>query len=226
MSIIISQDAIDLIKVSEGLRLHAYPDPASGNQPWTIGYGHTKGVTPGMTITEVQANDYLDQDILFYTVQVLSKLKVTLNPNQLGALVSFAMNVETWERSSVLAYANDPTKWNSVPGRLALYRLASGKVEPGLVVRRQKEGTLWLEPVSDTETPTSVPNAKPDFNMNNVFASLTGLGLTGAAAASDSAKHIIDNLTETIGVNGGVVLLVIAVAFVGLLVYEHWTKSK
>ena len=48
----ISQRGIDLIKSSEGLKLKAYLCPAG---IWTIGYGFTKGVRAGMTITEEQA---------------------------------------------------------------------------------------------------------------------------------------------------------------------------
>ena len=44
---------LEIIKRNEGLRLHAYPDPATGGAPWTIGYGHTgPDVHPGMQITE------------------------------------------------------------------------------------------------------------------------------------------------------------------------------
>ena len=29
------------LRIDEGLRLKAYPDPLTGGAPWTIGYGHT-----------------------------------------------------------------------------------------------------------------------------------------------------------------------------------------
>jgi lysozyme len=32
-----STKGFDLIKSAEGLRLNAYPDPATGGEPWTIG---------------------------------------------------------------------------------------------------------------------------------------------------------------------------------------------
>lgn len=48
----------------EGLRLEAYPDPLSGDEPWTIGYGHTgTNICKGMIISEHEAMDYLDSDI-------------------------------------------------------------------------------------------------------------------------------------------------------------------
>ncbi|MEE4411931.1 lysozyme, partial [Serratia sp. C2(2)] len=40
-----------LIKRFEGLSLQAYPDPATGGKPWTIGYGHTTDVKPGDLIS-------------------------------------------------------------------------------------------------------------------------------------------------------------------------------
>jgi len=40
----------------EGLRLHAYPDPDTGAEPWTIGYGCTGAdIGPGLVWTLAQA---------------------------------------------------------------------------------------------------------------------------------------------------------------------------
>ena len=39
-----SPDGIALIKKFEGCRLTAYPDPGTGDAPWTIGYGWTHPV--------------------------------------------------------------------------------------------------------------------------------------------------------------------------------------
>ena len=48
--------ALPLVKGFEGCKLTAYPDPASGGAPWTIGYGHTGAeVRPGLTISREQA---------------------------------------------------------------------------------------------------------------------------------------------------------------------------
>lgn len=52
------------LKRDEGLRLTAYPDPLSGGDPWTIGYGHTgPEVRPGLVWTEAQAELALVADI-------------------------------------------------------------------------------------------------------------------------------------------------------------------
>ena len=56
----IGQAGLALIKQYEGCRLAAYRCAAG---VWTIGYGHTAGVHSGMTITQAQADVYLQQDI-------------------------------------------------------------------------------------------------------------------------------------------------------------------
>ena len=52
------------LRRDEGLRLRAYPDPLSGAEPWTIGYGHTGAeVRQGLVWTPVQAETALIADI-------------------------------------------------------------------------------------------------------------------------------------------------------------------
>jgi lysozyme len=52
------------LRVDEGLRLRAYPDPLSGADPWTIGYGHTgPEVREGLVWTPVEAETALIADI-------------------------------------------------------------------------------------------------------------------------------------------------------------------
>jgi len=71
-------NARELIKQHEGLRLKAYPDPGSGGDPWTIGYGHTAGVRKGDTCTKEQAEHWLDEDILNASMTVERFVKVPL----------------------------------------------------------------------------------------------------------------------------------------------------
>ena len=55
-----SVDAYELIKQFEGLRLKAYLCPAG---IWTIGYGHTSGVSPNSTISIQVADENLYSDV-------------------------------------------------------------------------------------------------------------------------------------------------------------------
>jgi lysozyme len=52
------------LRGDEGLRLQAYPDPLSGAEPWTIGYGHTCAeVREGLVWTPAEAETALISDI-------------------------------------------------------------------------------------------------------------------------------------------------------------------
>jgi GH24 family phage-related lysozyme (muramidase) len=84
-----------LLKTWEGCRLSAYPDPASGGAPWTIGYGHTgPEVVPGLTISQEQAEAWLQQDAAEAAGSVDRSLPgVVLKPRQRDALISFCFNV-------------------------------------------------------------------------------------------------------------------------------------
>jgi lysozyme len=56
-----STNGLDIIKSFEGLKLKAYND-STGTA--TIGYGHTKGVKLGQTITAAQALVFLAEDVV------------------------------------------------------------------------------------------------------------------------------------------------------------------
>ena len=90
----IGQAGLALIKQYEGCRLAAYRCAAG---VWTIGYGHTAGVHSGMTITQAQADAYLQQDVAKFEKYVNNPAYVPimeqLNQNQFDALVSFAFNL-------------------------------------------------------------------------------------------------------------------------------------
>lgn len=78
-----------MIRQFEGLKLESYLCPAG---VWTIGYGHTKGVKPGQTITIEQAERLLADDIAVAQI-ALKHVQVYLNDHQKEALTSFIFNV-------------------------------------------------------------------------------------------------------------------------------------
>ncbi len=75
-----------LIRLFEGLRLKAYWD--ANGKVWTIGYGHTKDVTPRMEITREQAESLLleDSDPLFRIVGTQRPIL------EAAALIDFGFN--------------------------------------------------------------------------------------------------------------------------------------
>jgi len=139
----IGAKGLALIKASEGLRLKAYPDPASGGDPWTIGYGSTKGVTPGMVITEARAEDMLRADVAMFESAVNRLCPVTTQ-NQFDALVSLAFNVgEGNLASSTLRKMHNAGNYTGAQAEFARWNKAAGKVMPGLVKRRAAEAQLY-----------------------------------------------------------------------------------
>lgn len=105
----ISQAGLDLIKQWESCVLTAYPDPGTGAAPWTIGWGHTGGVVPGMTISQEEADELLSEDVGQFEEAVNRLVAVPLSQNQFDALTSFTFNVGegALERSTLLKKLNN-----------------------------------------------------------------------------------------------------------------------
>ena len=74
-----SPKGISLIKSFEGLRLKSYQDSVG---VWTIGYGATRGIGPGMSITNEQAERMLMNDIARFEPELDKLGKVPLSQNQ------------------------------------------------------------------------------------------------------------------------------------------------
>ncbi len=143
----INQAGLDLIKNFEGCRLTAYPDPGSGGEPWTIGYGHTgPEVHEGLTITQEQADQDLQRDLQNFEQAVNDLIAVSLTPNQFAALVSFDYNTGSLATSTLLRLVN-AGNFQAAAGQFALWvHDGNGNVLPGLVRRRAAEKQLFLTP--------------------------------------------------------------------------------
>ena len=87
---------VDDLMHDEGLRLAAYPDPQSGGDPWTIGYGHTGAdVTAGTVWTRSEAADTLIEDIAIAQSELDEKLPWwrTLDDVRQDVMVEMAFNL-------------------------------------------------------------------------------------------------------------------------------------
>jgi lysozyme len=86
--------ALKLVKEFEGCKLKAYPDPGTGGDPWTIGWGSTgPGIKPGVVWTQKQADDRLAADVKKFGDSVKDSVTYPANPNQMGAMISLAYNI-------------------------------------------------------------------------------------------------------------------------------------
>ena len=141
----ISDAGIALIKSLEGLRLEAYPDPATGGDPWTVGYGHTgPEVRKGMTITDEGAEALLRADCYKFEDCVNEAVDVELSQPQFDALVCFAFNVGCNALlSSTLLKLLNQGNYDAAEAQFARWNKAAGKVMAGLTNRRAAEAALF-----------------------------------------------------------------------------------
>lgn len=147
---IVNQAAIDLIKEFEGFEPKAYRDPVG---IWTIGYGTTKaagvGIDPkdGMTITQDDAERYLQLAVQKFAAKIEDMIDVPVTDNQFGALVSLGYNIGpgALAKSTVMKRLN-AGDYQGAADAFAMWNKAGGKVLPGLTRRRAAERALFLKP--------------------------------------------------------------------------------
>jgi lysozyme len=143
----INNKGLDLIKEFEGLKTGAYRDAA--NVP-SIGYGHTKGVKDGDSITEQFATAMLDKELREYEGYIDQMVNVPLNENQHAALVSFVYNLgpTNLKDSTLLKHLNEG-KYEDVSTQIKRWNKAKVNGEmtelEGLTRRRQAEADLFDE---------------------------------------------------------------------------------
>jgi len=137
---------VGLVGGFEGIRLTAYPDPATGGEPWTVCYGHTEGVRPGDRFTLAECKELLRKDLGVYASGIEQCVRVPLPDKRWVALVSFAYNVGIKAAcgSSVVRLINAGRTRDGCNALLRWNR-AAGIVFPGLTKRRQREQALCLD---------------------------------------------------------------------------------
>lgn len=141
----LSQRGIDLIKQFEGYSSKAYPDPATGGAPWTIGYGTTKGVKPGMVITAQQAEKMLRDDVAKFESGVSSLITAPTTQGQFDAMVSLAYNIGlgNFGKSTLLKKHNSRC-YTCAADQFRVWNRANGKVMNGLTKRRAAERQVYM----------------------------------------------------------------------------------
>jgi lysozyme len=144
-----SDAGIAMIKKFEGIRLDAYQCHQAyddGTQVWTIGYGHTQGVKQGQRISEQQAEAFLRSD-LATAEKAVNAQNLKLTQNQFDSFVSLTFNIGAgaFAQSTALRLAkanpNDP----EIAAAIKMWNKAGGKVNQGLVNRREVEAANYFK---------------------------------------------------------------------------------
>jgi len=149
-----STNGVQVMHYFEQCRLKAYPDPATGGAPWTIGWGDTgPDVVPGLTITQDEADARFARRLVReFEPGVMSLVKVPLTQGQFDALVCFAYNVGLDDDTDTLAEGlGDSTLLRKVNAgdfagaadQFQFWNKAAGKVMLGLRRRRAAEKALF-----------------------------------------------------------------------------------
>lgn len=128
------------VALKEDYRGEAYPDPATGGAPWTLGFGETQGTRPGQKTTPTRALVQLAQTLDRHAAGVARCVAVPLSQGEFDASVSLAYNigVAAFCRSSVARRFNELDYWGACMAILK-YDFAAGKRMRGLTIRRWEE---------------------------------------------------------------------------------------
>lgn len=159
----VSAAGIALIKRFEGcarLRcdglVEAYPDPATGAEPWTIGWGatgfddqtasiHGARIGPATVWTQAQCDARFAADLTHYAAEVARTLgDAPRTQAQFDAMVSFHYNTGAIARST-LAKRHIAGDHEGAAQEFARWTRAGGRVLKGLVRRRAAEARHYSE---------------------------------------------------------------------------------
>lgn len=151
-----SPNCYAVIKNRESCVLRAYPDPKSGGDPWTVGWGATgSGITRGTVWTQLQADNRLIIDVAEREADANNAIRVPVTQGQFDGFVDALFNIghgspikdgiirlKSGYPSTLLRKLNlgdyagaraEFIKWVS-PG---------SNVERGLRIRRKMDVALW-----------------------------------------------------------------------------------
>lgn len=220
--------AVEILAGNESFSNVAYLCPAN---VWTIAWGETVGVKPGMTITDEAGDLMLLKEVGSYAAAVLAMCKAQPTANQLGALVCLAYNIGLGgPKSRKGLFASSVLKAHNAGDAAAaarafnLYnkaRVNGVLVElPGLVKRRAAESALYLTPdegAPETPLPQAVEPETPVITspINVSGATMVGGGLvTMVTQYSDAIAPVmtsVSSVASSLQINPLVVLGVLCV---------------
>lgn len=192
----------ELVKWEGGHQLRAYKDLAG---VWTIGAGLTASsgvVNPKQegTITHARAVELFDSAIKKYEATVNNLVKVELNDNQYGALVSFCYNVGQGAfRNSTLLKKLNAGDYAAVPGEMRKWVMGTvnGKKQrvQGLVNRRDAEIALWNRgaPVLSAHVRATPPSTiSAGLSMETVAPAVAAVsGLAGVVSGDGPVQYAL-----------------------------------
>lgn len=131
--------------------IEAYPDPGTGGEPWTIGWGATGRdrftgghIGPDTRWTQAQCDARLAEDLAAHAAEVAAAIgEAPTTQAQFDALVSFHYNTGAIARAT-LTQRHIAGDHAGAAREFARWNRAGGRVLKGLVRRRAAEAELYL----------------------------------------------------------------------------------
>lgn len=154
-----SARGIALIHAFESCRLEAYPDPATGGRPFTIGWGNItdeggRPIKPGTVWSQERADARFEQLLAGLEAEVNGLLGgAPTTQGQFDAMVSFAYNLGAdIDLDDIAEGLGDSTllkkhlagDYDGAAREFAKWNRAGGRVLAGLTRRRAAEAALYL----------------------------------------------------------------------------------
>lgn len=235
MSYPINQAGIGLLKSFESFAqtfpadpdlAHAYWDDLG--KVWTIGWGFTKSVKEGDTMTRDEADSRLAEELLEYVGPIKKACNLPLTENQLAAMACLAWNIGVagFLRSTVLK-AHNRGDYDAAARAFALWNKSGGKVVRGLTRRRAAEAELYLTPTTERTDPMpqrvdpeSSLSRSPIVAGSSITAGVSVLGV--ASETSYQVKTIKDNLGDWLPW----AMLLVAVGGAGWAIWNRWKQRE
>lgn len=144
-----SQRGIHFLEDLEGCELTVYLDKAGHK---TVGVGHKNdSMVVGTKITQQQADELLEKDLLAAESAVNSFVTAPINQNQFDALVSLTFNIggSAFKHSTLLLLLNCK-EYKHAADEFSKWIYSNHQVDEILVERRKRERALFLEPLAGT----------------------------------------------------------------------------
>ena len=138
--------AFSILKKLEGFSAKPYSD----FKQWSIGYGSYAGALgkpPLMSsISKVEAERLLLDELIpkYYKMYVEGRIKVSVKPNQIAALVSYAYNYPKHVVDVLIPAINRKVDEATLKTLWMQIVNAGGKRNAGLVARRESEWKMYL----------------------------------------------------------------------------------
>jgi lysozyme len=124
----------------------AYPDPGTGGDPWTIGWGCTgRDISPGTVWTVERAQSALESHLREFSIRLLQMSpRLHSEPaKRVAAILSWVYNCGLGNyRVSTFKKRIDAGDWAGAREECVKWNKAAGRVLPGLTRRRVAEAAF------------------------------------------------------------------------------------